>query len=1033
MKAFLATCAILLFLGVFALVYTLVQYILPEEETKNMVPVQLAVGGETNETTPATSLPEDLEKERTSGVLTEAEDAVEPKSHAHPLKTPIDLLKGRKWKYEDSGRDLGVEWREADFDDAAWDSGPAPLGYGDDDIATVIEFGPNEKRKYLTSYFRTDFEVAKDLGKMETLTSLRCDDGAIIYLNGKEVIRYNMPAGDIGYRELSLKMISDQEESKFTDYNIDSKGIKKGRNVLAAEVHQRAGVSSDLIFDLRFILTGKTSRKHKSKTDQELASPDLLPTTGILSAKQSQQGVFDELKNDVAAPVTKPKLVKPEPAWPAPLPNFSRKGLVAYYPFNGNARNEAGDDHHGTVVGAKLTVDRLGKANGAYQFKLGDYIKIDGLMGEPKSLTLAAWAKLEGRQGSMGAEIISIGGYVTLRMDNRQTDHNSGTGGLFFIGRKGSSYWVHSMGKTNYTGTGWHQVVFTVDANANKQITYVDGQQAVAKQNPNSIVYKGLGRNTYFGIHGSGDPEFKTSGVIDDIRVYDRALSFEEVKELFLKEKPPHPLQAGKEIEVITLDEWRERAQAGDHRAQFQMGLKAINGVAGLKRNPVMAAEWWLRAAKQGHGFAQMNLGLLHSRGALGEKDPKKAYQWAKLSLLRGNQRAGQLVEKLERELSPDSIAEAEAFVKAYKPVRENSGLEGNALASTALAAIGSALPKPMKNRSSRKARVGSIASGGGKQQIYDAISRGLEWLEANQDDDGSWGANDKRSGLPFSTDKNAMTGMALLCFLGHGQLQDSPEYGTTVRRAIESLISTPPEDSGITQGNRGSYSHPIRTYALCEAYAMTKQRKLKPFAEKATEAIIKGQHESGGWAYGYRKGPTAHVDLSVTGWNVQALKAATLTGLRLDGLELAMDKAMAYVKRCQDEDGKFAYKEGTSGKASLTGAGVLCLQLWKNAKSHEVQKGLEWIVNNQAREWSKVDVYAWYYHAQACFQATGVNGGAKYWKAWNEDFQQIVCSAQESDGHWPHGAHFHGDTDVFRTTLTILMLQVYYRFTPSW
>ena len=77
-------------------------------------------------------------------------------------------------------------------------------------------------------------------------------------------------------------------------------------------------------------------------------------------------------------------------------------------------------------------------------------------------------------------------------------------------------------------------------------------------------------------------------------------------------------------------------------------------------------------------------------------------------------------------------------------------------------------------------------------------------------------------------------------------------------------------------------------------------------------------------------------------------LNPTTLTGLRLDGLDQAMDKAIAYVKRCQDRTGKFAYKERSSGKASLTGAGVLCLQLWKNAKSEEAKKGLEWIVNNQ-------------------------------------------------------------------------------------
>ena len=78
------------------------------------------------------------------------------------------------------------------------------------------------------------------------------------------------------------------------------------------------------------------------------------------------------------------------------------------------------------------------------------------------------------------------------------------------------------------------------------------------------------------------------------------------------------------------------------------------------------------------------------------------------------------------------------------------------------------------------------------------------------------------------------------------------------------------------------------------------------------SEHIIKGQNESGGWAYGYGKGPVVHTDLSVTGWNIQALKAAALTGISIDGLDEAMDKAIAYTKRCQDKTGKFAYKEGS-------------------------------------------------------------------------------------------------------------------------
>ena len=80
--------------------------------------------------------------------------------------------------------------------------------------------------------------------------------------------------------------------------------------------------------------------------------------------------------------------------------------------------------------------------------------------------------------------------------------------------------------------------------------------------------------------------------------------------------------------------------------------------------------------------------------------------------------------------------------------------------------------------------------------------------------------------------------------------------------------------------------------------------------------------------------------------------------------------------------------------------------------------------------EVDKVDIYEWYYHAQACFQSTGVMS-SRYWRAWNKSFQRVVVGAQKEDGHWSYGLHFHGDTDIYCTTLSILMLEVYYRFAP--
>ena len=220
------------------------------------------------------------------------------RSTSYRSGSPVDLLKGIKWKYDDSGRDLGTAWREVSFDDAAWEVGYAPLGYGDEDIGTVIEFGPNEKKKHITSYFRVEFEVSKDYLEMDALVSLRCDDGAIIYLNGIEVIRYNMPAGEVSYMELSEKMISGPEENIFTNYPIDSKGIQKGRNVLAAQVHQRAGISSDLIFDLRFMPIGSKSNQSSVETPQ------------VKSIKELLNGI-DALLNDIGQE-TKEELVDGE-------------------------------------------------------------------------------------------------------------------------------------------------------------------------------------------------------------------------------------------------------------------------------------------------------------------------------------------------------------------------------------------------------------------------------------------------------------------------------------------------------------------------------------------------------------------------------------------------------------------------------------------------------------------------------------------------------------------------------------------------
>ena len=165
------------------------------------------------------------------------------------VSTPLsgtDLVASNSvWSYLDNGSNQGTNWVLPDFDDVLWPSGPAQLGYGDGDEATVIGFGPNSNAKYITSYFRQAFQVADPAAYTNFgLTMLR-DDGAVVYLNGVEVLRDNMPAGTITYSTPA----SASSEATITA-NVPSGLFVTGRNVIAVEVHQNAGNSSDLSFQL---------------------------------------------------------------------------------------------------------------------------------------------------------------------------------------------------------------------------------------------------------------------------------------------------------------------------------------------------------------------------------------------------------------------------------------------------------------------------------------------------------------------------------------------------------------------------------------------------------------------------------------------------------------------------------------------------------------------------------------------------------------------------------------------------------------
>ncbi len=183
------------------------------------------------------------------------------KAHARLARMPTVTLidSGSVWKYHDKGTDLGTAWRAIAFDDKTWAAGPAELGYGDlkdgKGEVTVVSFGPDSQKKYPCLYLRHAFTVG-DPALVATLSlEVIRDDGCVVYLNGTEVGRSNMPSGTVSYGTYASSAVGSSDETRWFPLSVKPSLLQKGTNVIAVELHQANATSSDLSFDLK--LTGK--------------------------------------------------------------------------------------------------------------------------------------------------------------------------------------------------------------------------------------------------------------------------------------------------------------------------------------------------------------------------------------------------------------------------------------------------------------------------------------------------------------------------------------------------------------------------------------------------------------------------------------------------------------------------------------------------------------------------------------------------------------------------------------------------------
>jgi hypothetical protein len=338
-------------------------------------------------------------------------------------------------------------------------------------------------------------------------------------------------------------------------------------------------------------------------------------------------------------------------------------------------------------------------------------------------------------------------------------------------------------------------------------------------------------------------------------------------------------------------------------------------------------------------------------------------------------------------------------------------------------------IPATMKARCSKADRMARLLSEGGTPECEEAVMKCLNWLQSTQKPDGSWTGDH-----PV-----AMTGLSLLAYLGHCETPQSPEYGETVLKAITYLTDVGMKNDGRLSNKDATniqwvYDHGIAAYALAEAYTFCSQLKivipnLDTVTKQAGDMIMQGQTDAGGWLYKFA--PSGGGDNSVGFWQIQALKACKHTGLwPTSKFSKTIRKALDWLEEVQGKDGAIGYRNDSKRSPGLTGGGVLAFQMWDKGKSSAARKGVKWISKNTEFEWGNENsnLYYHYYHAQAM-----INHGGEEWKDYNNLFRDVLVKAQNPDGSWTQGGIKHGPVNVHMATcLSVLMLEVYYRFLPG-
>ncbi len=309
--------------------------------------------------------------------------------------------------------------------------------------------------------------------------------------------------------------------------------------------------------------------------------------------------------------------------------------------------------------------------------------------------------------------------------------------------------------------------------------------------------------------------------------------------------------------------------------------------------------------------------------------------------------------------------------------------------------------------------------------EIHERIERGLEWLVRNQATDGSW-----RSGGGRGTYPAALTGLAGMALVAGGSTPTRGKRYKEVSTAYAFLMKHADPNTGVVslpnEEGRSMYGHGFATLFLASVYGMEEdvrqQEKLKRVLDKAVALISASQSPAGGWYYT----PEANTDEgSVTITQLQALRACRMAGVVVD--KKTIDRAVDYIRRCQNPDGSIQYRlgQGGDGRPPITAAGVAVLynagvyddQPFVEKAVRYCQKHIQVSVDNTGHHY-----YAHLYWSQALYQRGGTD-----WSVYFTKMSAWLLKQQKKDGSWD-GDHVGA---VYGTAIALTILQLPYAYAP--